>query len=269
MSDPEEPNQPQQEPSPNRKNDAAVTNKKSVAGVIGFALGVASILSFGLTAIPGLILCIIGIIRKGRRVLSSFGLIICLFGLILFSVWTAPGTIPYPFSVAKYCLTAPRFWIGYDRNNLCEAQSQYMLFGGAMGALYFKAESPKTFEEDAIMTFAAEHNWGFVNRVQFVEKDFQGLLNEKDQVKRLDYETYYNNHFRDYQQEEEVFQVFQALQKKSEFLRNVTVGSQFPLWITKDCTIMSFDTGNRAGLQSHVVINEDGTEMAVYYNGVR
>jgi len=144
-----------------------------------------------------------------------------------------------------------------------------MLFGGAMGALYFKAESPEAFKNDAIITFASEHNWHFVNRVQFREKDFQGLLNEEGQVKRFDYETYYNQHIQDYEQEEEAFQAFEALRKKSKFLDSVTVASQFPWWIKQDCAILSFDTGNRASLSSHVVINGDGTEMAVYYNGVR
>jgi hypothetical protein len=258
--------QPQQESSPSHKNYAAVINKKSGAGIIGFALGATGLLSFGLTAVPGFILCIIGIIRKGHRILSSIGLIICFFGLILLSAWTAPGSIPYPFSIPKYCLNAPPFWVGYDIHNLCEAQSQYWLFGGAGGALYFKSESPKTFEDEAIITFAGEHNWNFLNRVQLTEQDFQELLNQKGQVKRLDDETYFANITQDYEQAEKAFQ---ALRAKSEILRNVTVGSQFPLWINKDCTILSFDTGNRASLPSHVVINRDGTEMGVYYNGTR
>jgi hypothetical protein len=189
-----------------------------------------------------------------------------LFGLICLSIWTAPGSIPYPFSIPKYCLNAPSFWVGYDIHNLCEGQSQYWLFGGTGGALYFKAESLRTFEDDAIITFAAEHNWDFLSRAQLTEKDWQGLINEEGQVERLDDETYFNTTTIDYEQAEKAFQ---ELRKKSEFLRNVTVGNQFPWWIKRNCTILSFDTGNRASLSSHVVINGDGTEMAVYYNGVR
>jgi hypothetical protein len=182
-----------------------------------------------------------------------------MFGLILLSIWTAPGSIPYPLSIAKYCVTAPAFWVGYDIRNLCEAQSQYWLFGGAGGALYFKAESPKTFEDDAIITFASEHNWDFLNRVQLTGEDFEELLNEKGQVEWLD-EIYFD---------EQTEKAFRVLQKKSGLLRNVTVGNQFPLWIKKDCTILSFDTGNRIRSTSHVVISNDKTEMAVYYDGSR
>lgn len=258
--------QPQQELALSCKSNASVTNKKSAAGIIGFALGVAGILCSGLPAIPGFIFCIIGVFRKGHRLLSSVGLILCLCGIILLSTWTAPGTIPYPFSIAKYYATSPGFWIGYDIHNLREAQSQYMAFGGAGGALYFKSETPMTFEDDAIITFASEHSWDFLSRIQFIEKDFQVLLNEKDQVKRLDYETYINNHNQD---NEQALKAFQTLQEKSELLRNVTARGIFPLWINKDCTILSFDTGNWLNLSSHIVINGDGTEMAVYYDGAR
>ncbi|MHC4693664.1 MAG: hypothetical protein ACYS67_13060 [Planctomycetota bacterium] len=238
--------------------------KKSFVGIIGFALGLAGISSCGLTAIPGLILCVIGIIRKGHRILSSIGLIICLFWLPFLSVWTPPGSIPYPFSVAKYSVTAPAFWVGYDIRHLREAQSQYWLFGGAGGSLFFKAKLPNTFKENEVIEFASKYNWEFTNKTQMTDEDFAILLNEKGrlrkQIPKLDFDEPID--------QEHVIEMYDALEKKYWFLNGLTVGKSFPIWIRKNCIILSFKTG-KSYSPSNVVINSNGTEMAIYYDGSR
>lgn len=246
-----------------RQQTQAKNKKQSFAGVIGFALGMAGICSFGLTALPGFVLCLIGIFRKSYRVLSWIGLFICLLGLLLLSVWTPPGTIPYPVSVAKYCMNAPSFWVGYDLLRLRKAQSQYWLFGGAGGALYFRANKRQTFDPNKVIAFAEKHNWHFQNRTRLTKDDFAKFLDEKGRVISLDLESYLDKEGY-YDQK-----LYEPDKQKVNLLTGMAIGDAFTLWIQRDCTVLSFDTGNRIGVSSHVVINRDGTEMAVYYDGSR
>lgn len=247
----------------------AKNKKQSYVGVIGFALGMAGICSFGLTALPGFVLCLIGIFRKSYRVLSWIGLFVCLFGLLLPSVWTPPGTIPYPLSVAKYCLNAPSFWVNYDVLRLRKAQSQYWFFGGAGGALYFRANKAETFDPNEVIAFAEKHNWHFQNRTRLTKDDFDMFLNEKGHVIWLDEGPYLSGveNVKDYDQ---AIKIYERDNQKTSLLRGMTMfPGGFTLWIQQDCDVLSFDTGNRIGASSHVVINRDGTEMAVYYDGSR
>ena len=251
-----------QESSASQRGGA--TNGDSAAGIIGLGLSVAGPFTLGLAAIPALALCIVGIIRKGHRVLASVGLILSLFGVFLLSIWTAPGSIPYPLSIVKYCLNAPAFWVGYDISNLEEAQSQYWLFGGAGGALYFRAKAPSSYKADAVINFASSHGWKFLRKDLYTQEDIETLLDEDGHIRwegMLD-----DNAWQDLEQ---LKGTMESIEERASNLRAVIAPGQFPAWIKKDRTVLSFDTGNEIGAYSHVVINRDGTEMAVYYDGSR
>lgn len=254
----------------NGQHPPAKIRKKSSAGVIGFALGVSGVGCFGLSGLPGLVFCLIGIFRKSYRIFSWIGLLICLFDILLVSVWTPPGSIPYPISIAKYCMNAPSFWVGYDVLHLRKAQSQYWLFGGAGGALYFKASKPGTFDPNEVIVFAERHNWHFQDKLRFTADDFAKFLNEKGNVIYPDIKVSLDKNL-NYEETERLYvKLYEEQQKRVNTLSGMTMyDGGFTLWIQQDCTIFSFDTGNRIGSLSRVSINHEGTEMAVYYNGIR
>jgi hypothetical protein len=250
--------------------------KKSYVGVIGFGLALGSHFLgpfLILLIIPAFILCLIGIFRKSHRILSSIGLTICLFWLSILFIFmfamTPPGSIPYPLSIVKFRMNAPSFWVRFDRARLTKAQSQYWLFGGAGGALYFKSDESGTFKKKEVIKFAEKNGWRFENETNLNKEEFSKFLDEKGQILGLDIDAYFSpfDNKDDYEQSRKIHE---KDMKKTDILREMTMGLGpwcFTLWIQQDCTILSFDTDNICF--SHIVINHNGTEMAVYYNGVR
>ena len=144
-----------------------------------------------------------------------------------------------------------------------------MAFGGAGGSLYFKAGKSQTFDPDEIIAFAEKNNWLFQSKAELTKSDFAKFLDEKGHVIWLDIESYFSC-FDDDENYNQGKKMYEQDKKKSDLLREMTMfPGGFTMWIQQDCTVLSFDTGNRIGMSSHVAINRDGTEMAVYYNGGR
>lgn len=239
-------------------------NKKqnSQAGLIGFFLGLGGILSCGLSALPGLILCIIGIIKGKYKILSYLGLLICIFWLFFLLSWTPPGTTPYPISIAKYCFNGPSFWVRYRTLDLRKAQSQYWFFGGSGGTLYFKTEKPEIFEEDDIISFAKKNNWRFKEKFELYEKDISRVSTPNGELVFPEMPSDPSGNY-----ELEIKQ-YESDQQTLDHLNSLQI-SLFERWIKGDCIVLSFETDNQLNLLSHVVISNDNTEMAVYYNGSR
>lgn len=145
--------------------------------------------------------------------------------------------------------------------HLRKAQSQYLFFGGAIGALYFRAADPLTFDPSEVIAFAGKNDWGIKNTFCLGKDDFGKFLDEKGHVVWLDLGDYIDrNEENRYERDK----------KKTDLLRHMTtVGGNGSLWIQDDCTVLSFDTGNRIGLPSYVVISADGSEMVVYCDDSR
>ena len=247
------------------QQNQSANKKKSIIGIVGLCLGLVSPISLGLTVVPGFILCLIGIIRKSYRLVSAIGLIVCSFWLVLFSAFTPPGSIPYPFSIGKFCMNAPAFWVRYNIGDLRKAQSQYWFFGGAGGALYFEAKKSSRFEPNELIMFAEKHGWKFQDKTQLTKNDFTKFLDEKGKVISLDFDLYFNND----NKYEESKVIYERDKKKTDLLVNITVFNNFPVWIKEDCIVLSFDTGNRIGAYSHILISQNRNKMAVYYDGSR
>ncbi|OHB53765.1 MAG: hypothetical protein A2Y12_19300 [Planctomycetes bacterium GWF2_42_9] len=228
-------------------------------GLVGFILSLFGILSSGLISIPALGLCIVGIIRKSYRKLSIAGVVLCILGFVLLSVWTPPGSVPYPLSVFKYSLNAPSFWLLYRPFDTKKACSQYWLFGGAGGSLYYVADKNKPFEKENVINFAEKHKWHFTEEIAVPKETILRLIDKNQNLVLPDIDFYFED-----KNEDAAIQEFEFDKK----VVNLTMKG-FPFWIKEDCIILCFDTGNVIKAQSVIVIDKNKTTMAVYYNGSR
>lgn len=82
-------------------------DKLSVIGPVGLVLGIASAVTFGLTALPGLVCSIIGIKRKAYTVVSWAGAVVSASSIVFFYVailgvpnW-APDIIKRPYADSR------------------------------------------------------------------------------------------------------------------------------------------------------------------------
>ena len=227
--------QPQQEPSPNRKNYAAV---------IGFVLALLGFVSYGLTAIPALIFSLIGIRRKKHRKLAGAGIAICLCFLFLQVLFITPmGSVPYPLNLLKYRIVCEsHFWLNFDKEHMVEAQSKRtLLLGGSLGSLYFKAEQEDLYDPNQAVRFAEKNGWIYGGKIHLTKEDFSKFLSDS---KRL---------------EEEGWDLWPTMHEITGHIRS-------PLWIMDNCTVLAFDTGQGQGFPSYIMIKDDRSEMAVYAN---
>ena len=222
----------QQEPSGGRANYAAV---------IGFVLALGGFVSYGLTAIPALILSLIGIRRKKQRKLAVAGLVICLCFLFLQILFVTPmGSVPYPLNLLKYRIVCEsHFWLGFDKEHLVEAESRRtFLFWGSVGSIHFKAGQKDFYDPNQIISYAEKHGWVYGGKLHMTKEDFSRF--SADWEKPAD-------------------DLDVAIHEVTGYIRS-------PLWITDDCTVLAFDTGQSQGLPSYVMINDEQSQMAVYAN---
>lgn len=220
------------------------TKRKSYMAVIGFVLALAGFISYGLTAIPALIFCLIGIRRKQHKKLAVVGSLICLCFLFLQILFITPiGSVPYPLNLLKYRIVCKsHFWLGFDRRNIVEAQSQRTLFLiGSIGSIHFKAEQGDFYDPNQIISFAENNGWIYGGKFHLANEDFSKFLSDREKLA------------------DENFDLYRTIQEITGWIRS-------PFWIKGNCTVLAFDAGNVHGLPSYVMIHDDGSEMAVYAN---
>jgi len=227
--------QPQQEPSTNRKNYPAV---------IGFVLALLGSMSYGLTAVPALILSLIGIRHKKHKKLAVAGIVISLCLLFLQVLFITPmGSVPYPLNLLKYRIVCrSHFWLAFDAKHMVDAQSQRtVLLLGSLGSIYFNAERQNLYDSNEVISYAAKNGWVYGGKLHLSREDFSefyadqsNLLNENEDLWR-------------------------AIHEITGYIRS-------PLWIKDDCTVLAFDAGNVHGLPSYVMINDNKSQMAIYAN---
>jgi len=216
------------------------------AAIIGFAIALVGLVTFGLAAIPAVIFCIIGLRRKKHRKLAGIGLAICLldFCILLFCIFplTPPGSMLYPLNLAKYRLVCKnRFWLDYDKAHAEKVQSRYMLIFGSYGKIHFKAEKVGRYKGDDIIKFAEQHGWVYAGQLHLTKEDFSRYF---DDWRKLAKENGDLRH---------------AIYEVTSYIRK-------PLFFQDSCTVLAFDAGNIHGVPSYVMILDDGSQMAVYAN---
>ena len=227
--------QPQQEASPKRKNYAAV---------IGFVLAFAGFVSYGLTAIPALVFCLIGIRRKKHKKLAVAGLLICLCFLFLQILFITPmGSVPYPLNLLKYRIVCEsHFWLGFDKEHTVEAQSRRTLFlAGSLGSIHLNAGQKDHYDPNQVTSYAEKNGWIYAGKIHLAKEDFSKFLADWEKLANENHDLY------------------QAIHEITGYIRS-------PLWIKDNCTVLAFDTGQGNGIPSYVIIHDDGSEIAVYAN---
>lgn len=232
----------------NSQTQNTVSRKKVSVSLIGFILAVMILFTCGLTAIPSLILCIVGIIRKDRLVLALIGLVIALFCFLFllpycFITFTPPGSMPYPLNNYKFRRACNcDFWIDYDPSNMVEVQSQNTIILKKFGSVRFQAE-PGRYKIEDIIDFAQKNGWIFHLEIQLTKEDFDRF---KQETKDTGEDRFY--------------------------LADTVIWwlhAQHPLWIQDDCFVLAFETENVHGIASFVIIKKDGSEIVIQYNSPR
>ena len=136
-----------------------------VLGILGLVLGAASFLTCGLTAFPGFVLSLVGVLRRSRSVWAWLGLAACapwvLYFLICVSLWSPVGEV-YPFNRVRFAwaLSEQRFWLDYPEGKLVGVRNRTGLFG-ASGGLYYQSSRPEAYTADDVAAFAAAHGCGY------------------------------------------------------------------------------------------------------------
>ena len=218
------------------------SERKSAAGRIGFILALASFITCGLTAVPGLIYSVIGFRRKGHRVLASIGLVIsliviCLLSLHIFRT-TEPGSVPYPINLIKYRLASKsHFWIDYDKTHIKGAKS-HNNFLWSFGTIHFDADKPGFYKFDDVVNYAKQHGWISRGKLKLAKEDILLYLEDKDKLAEKDLK---------------LLEIFYSLYSYS----------RLPFWIIDDVAVLGFDTGNIYGVPAYIMLSDDGSEMVV------
>lgn len=219
-------------------------NRKSYTSMIGFVLALAGFVSYGLTAIPALVFCLIGIRRKKYKKLAVSGLVICLSFLFLQILFITPiGSVPYPLNLLKYRIVCEsHFWLGFNREHMVEAQSRRTLFFlGSEGSIYFKADQKNHYDPNQVISFAENNGWIYGGKLHLTKEDFSKFLSDWEKLA------------------DENFDLYRTIHEITGYIRS-------PLWIKDNCTVLAFDAGNVHGMPAYVIIRDDGSEMAVYAN---
>lgn len=226
----------EQDSPPNRENHAAV---------IAFGLALLGFVSCGLTAVPALILSLIGIRRRKHRMFAVTSLVLSLGFLFLQILFITPmGVVPRPLNLLKYWMVCEsRFWLNFDRKHIVGARSERtLLLLGSLGSIHFKAAQANTYDPNQVISFARRNGWTYGGKVHLTTEDFSMFLTTPDKLL------------------EEDLDLWQTMWE--------VVGCDIrrPLWITDDCTVLAFDTGMGNGLPSYVMVNDQGSEVTVYAN---
>ena len=126
--------------------------------------------------------------------------------------------------------------------------------------MYYTTDNQNPFDVREIIDFAEENGWQLTERISVSKNRIEKLTNEDNYVEMLHFETYFQG-----KEYDEAKRELELDQKISGYIALPNI----PVWVDDDCLILTFDTGNRVGSLSSVVINEQRTELAVYYNGAR
>lgn len=226
--------------------DKGLRTCKSYAGISGFVLALLGFISFGLTAIPALVFCIIGTRQKRYRTLAWVGLAMSFVGFCILFLCILPftpgGSVPYPLNLLKYRLACKsHFWLTYDQAHIIKAQSQNTLILSIFGSIHFKADRPGYYRADDIIRYAEQNGWVYGGKIHLTKEDFYRF-------------RYDSQKFAD-----ENYKLYEAICLLSGY-------NSSPLWIQDTCTALGFDTGNVHGIPSYVMILDDGSEMVVRAN---
>jgi hypothetical protein len=217
-----------------RRNDAAI---------LGFVFALLGLISFGLVAVPAIILCILGLRRKAYRKLAWIGLVISsiecciLFGLIF--LFTPPGSIPYPLNRLKYRLASNSgFWLDYDEAHIVKVQSRKFFSLHSEGKIHFKTEEQGGYKAEHVISYAEKNGWVYGGKIHLTDEDFS---------------RYYSK---------------QKFDDPNVWVTILEIDGLIspPLWIQSSCAVLGFDTGNLHGSPSYVMILDGGSEMVVYTN---
>lgn len=213
------------------------TIKKSKLGLIGIILSITVFFTLGLTAIPAIIICIIGLFKLRQRILPCLGLLITLISLfslmIIFITFLPPNWTPtflntYKFKRALEC----DFWLSYDKEHLIDIQSHNTYLFSKFGALHFKS-SPNTYNKDNVIKYAENNGWKYHLSVTLTKED-------------------YNNHDKHFDDTNVAMYVIYVL-------------TPSPILLKEDSIILAFETGNMHGMASYIMISQDEREMVVFY----
>lgn len=205
--------------------------------MIGLILSLTVLISLGLTAIPTIVICIIGLFKLRQRKLPCLGLLITLISLftlmIIFITFLPHNMTPaflntYKFKRALEC----DFWLSYDREHLIDIQSQNTFILCKQGALYFKS-APNTYNKESIIKYAENNGWKYHMSVTLTKEDYNG----------------YDKHFAD----------------TNVAMYVIDILSPSPILLKKDGAILAFETGNIHGMASYIMISKDESEMVVFY----
>lgn len=136
----------------------------------------------GYSLLPGILLCLVALVREKRIIWSSVGLLIggyCLY-------WNLPpSAVPYPLNIPRFKQNASigTFWLDYNRGHIAALLSaQGFLQSQSGGAILLEADDPNTFTQDHIIPFAKEHNWLFVEQTGFTSKHVAKALDSKSHI---------------------------------------------------------------------------------------
>jgi hypothetical protein len=140
------------------------------------------------------------------------------------------------------------FWKDFESNYILENISDQGPYGGHR-AMYWKAETKKTFKSEKIIEFAEENGWILTGTEKF---NLEKMKNWKENGKY----------------------VFPLTSQgfKPELMED-NIAEDFPRWINSDITVYKFKTNfvtitpgtdNSINENGFVLINNDGTEMSVY-----
>ncbi len=214
------------------------TNKHGLAGLV---LSLTVLPTLGITALPSLIVCLLGLGSKKRRKRSLYGILITCVSLILllfaFITFTPPGSIPPPLNVYKFkrACSQAAFWLDFKKEAIVDIQSQNTFILVRHGAIHYRTE-PGSFQAQEIIDFAEANGWKYHLSLPLFEEDFKKLE---------------NNSFDEYREADLAAVMFYFIYA--------------PIQINTDCKVLAFETGNVHGYASAIFISDDGSEMVVYY----
>ncbi len=217
--------------------------KKSKLGVIGLILSLTVLLSLGLTAIPTIIVCIVGLFKPRQRTLPCVGLVITLISLfslmIIFITFLPPNWTPAFLNTYKYKRACPAaaFWLNYDNINITDVHCQNTIIIERYGAIKFKSQ-PGTYQQDDIIKYATNNGWIYHLSLPLYKKDFEkydsNLINSENE------------------EDLDLGYVLDGLY-------------QSPIILKDDCVILCFETESVLGYASFAIISKDKSTLLIYY----
>jgi hypothetical protein len=246
-------------------NGENLTKPKPVRkiGIYGFILSCLGIFSYGIASIPGFICSIIGIKRKSKPILLSwFGLILSLFGFVIFLYMSflSQNSNPLNRLVFRLNVTEGTFWFDYDKGKLTKIDSTNNLMGGTNGGLFFLAENPGTFQREEVICFVEKHGWEYIQQTSFSTDFIMSHISEKGNFLSKDYmsEIYGFN-------DPNWLSKVETLNNKQLFLKRIMY--QTPFLIKTDCIVLTFHKHYEYLIfVCNVIINISRDQMVVCVN---